>query len=161
MAPEPELPPLLPEKEPESVGASRSGVLNAFLALMLPLGMLVVAKVASMVLTFHVPLCMFHNLTGVPCPSCGGTRCAMAFSQGAFQQAISYHPLFFLAFMISMLGGGAYLILAWAEGRGWLAPVYCTEMERVLGRVRWLRVLLALFLLNWLYLLWAAWLGHI
>lgn len=44
-------------------------------------------------------LCIFHRLTGVPCPGCGLSRSIVAFTHLDLGQAISFHvfgPLFFL-----------------------------------------------------------------
>lgn len=39
-------------------------------------------------------ICIFYNLTGIPCPSCGMTRAYLALFQGDFKEAFLYHPLF-------------------------------------------------------------------
>jgi hypothetical protein len=41
----------------------------------------------------HAPLCPFHALTGLPCPGCGLTRCALALWHGSPCLAFRYHPL--------------------------------------------------------------------
>jgi len=41
----------------------------------------------------YYPTCMFHALTGLHCPGCGGTRCASALVHGDFPQAMAYNPL--------------------------------------------------------------------
>ena len=38
-------------------------------------------------------ICVFHNLTGAPCPGCGLTRSVCALVHGRWGQAIGQHPL--------------------------------------------------------------------
>ncbi len=38
-------------------------------------------------------LCVFHNLTGLPCPGCGFTRSLVCCAHGQLGNAIIYHPL--------------------------------------------------------------------
>ncbi len=44
------------------------------------------------------PHCVFHSLTGLPCPTCGATRAAIQFLHGHFSASLLYNPLAFLAF---------------------------------------------------------------
>lgn len=41
------------------------------------------------------PLCVFHWVTGHPCPTCGATRCWLALAQGHWLDAWRYNPLWF------------------------------------------------------------------
>lgn len=40
-----------------------------------------------------LPECMFHRVTGLYCPGCGGTRAVLAFLRGNFVASFCYHPL--------------------------------------------------------------------
>lgn len=40
--------------------------------------------------------CRWADIVGVPCPSCGGTRCFRYFFTGRFIDAFLVHPIFFL-----------------------------------------------------------------
>jgi hypothetical protein len=42
------------------------------------------------------PRCLFHDLTGLHCPGCGGTRCAHALLHGDVAQAAAYNALVLL-----------------------------------------------------------------
>ena len=39
-------------------------------------------------------ICLFYNITGVPCPACGMTRAYKHLFQGHIAEAFNYHPLF-------------------------------------------------------------------
>jgi len=59
-----------------------------------------------------MPLCAFKNLTGLPCPLCGGTRAAHALLNGDFGRAVYLNPLAFpavLAFMLAAFVAAAEL----------------------------------------------------
>jgi hypothetical protein len=50
--------------------------------------------------------CMFHSLTGLPCPGCGMGRASILLSQGKLLESIWMHPLaipFALASVIAIL----------------------------------------------------------
>jgi hypothetical protein len=44
------------------------------------------------------PTCAFHDLTGLPCVTCGATRSAIAFFHGNFLAAMKWNPFAFLCF---------------------------------------------------------------
>jgi Protein of unknown function (DUF2752) len=43
------------------------------------------------------PRCAFHEITGLPCVTCGMTRCAIQFFHGHFLAALKWNPLVFTA----------------------------------------------------------------
>src|SRR5216684_7871602 len=43
------------------------------------------------------PRCLFHDLTGFPCITCGATRSAVQFFHGHFLSALRWNPLVFAA----------------------------------------------------------------
>jgi hypothetical protein len=43
------------------------------------------------------PRCMFHEITGLPCVTCGMTRCGIQFFHGHFLGALKWNPLVFTA----------------------------------------------------------------
>lgn len=95
-----------------------------------------------------LPHCVFHELTGWPCLTCGATRAAVQFLQGHFAASFLYNPLAFLAY------GGLTLFDVYALG------VLLTRGRRFrLGNFsraekHWIRWGVALVLgVNWVYLL--------
>jgi Protein of unknown function (DUF2752) len=94
------------------------------------------------------PGCWVRRLTGLPCPTCGATRCAMSLAHGDLIAAWRHNPLIFLCY------GGTLLVNLYA------AAVLLFRLPRVRlanlpAKVK--RVLGALFVFaltaNWIYLL--------
>ncbi|MBK8229481.1 MAG: DUF2752 domain-containing protein [Candidatus Eisenbacteria bacterium] len=88
---------------------------------------------------------MFRSAVGIPCPSCGGYRAALALAQADPVAAFLWNPLISVGLVtFSAVGFVAPL---------WLARGRATPDLRA-GLPGWtLPVLLLLVLLNWLYLL--------
>lgn len=47
--------------------------------------------------------CMFHQITGLFCPGCGGTRAFTSLLQGHFISCFIYHPFVFYCFVMYVL----------------------------------------------------------
>ncbi|HSB36249.1 MAG TPA: DUF2752 domain-containing protein [Thermoanaerobaculia bacterium] len=95
-------------------------------------------------LSAKVPACVFRGMTGVPCPTCGGTRAALALAHldpaGAFQA----NPLVALG-LVFLIGGGLVAFARALSGRGVAEPVHVPV---------WVRAGLVLALAaNWFYLI--------
>ncbi len=94
-----------------------------------------------------LPPCFFHQLTGIPCPTCGMTT--------SFAHTVRFH--FYEAFVTQPFGMLACVLMAL------LIPLSFVMMRR---RVPWMKVmtargsnavmfaLLALFLAAWVYKIW-------
>ena len=94
------------------------------------------------------PICLFHALTGRPCLTCGATRSAMAFFHAHFLVALQWNPLAFLfycAFSIFNLYALAVIVMRAPRVR--IAELTPSERKFVRGAI------IALFALNWIYLL--------
>jgi hypothetical protein len=66
----------------------------------------VAAAWAGGVLVLHaaapsLPTCRFHALTGVPCPTCGGTRAVASALHGDVLGAFAASPLVFAALLVA------------------------------------------------------------
>ena len=95
-------------------------------------------------LTAKLPACVFRGVTGLPCPTCGGTRAALALARldpaGAFQA----NPLVALG-LVFLIGGGLVAFARALSGRGVTEPVRVPV---------WVRAGLILALAaNWFYLI--------
>lgn len=60
-------------------------------------------------------MCPFKNMTGLPCPLCGGTRAAHALLHGELGRAIYLNPLALPAIAFCVMAG---LVLAYEAVRG-------------------------------------------
>jgi hypothetical protein len=94
------------------------------------------------------PRCVFHELTGLPCVTCGMTRCAIQFFHGHFLAALKWNPLIFTA----LCGVMAFDLCAFATlttRAPRLRISFSTRRAKTFARVS---IILA-FGLNWIYLL--------
>jgi len=92
-----------------------------------------------------LPGCPFHAITGIPCPSCGTTRAAMAVLHGRPLLALAFNPL-------ATLAGAAFVF------GGLLAPLWVTLGWRIPDLPRplpgWLRLaVLATLAANWAWVI--------
>jgi len=94
------------------------------------------------------PVCQFHSLTGLPCITCGGTRCLRHLFSGDIATAISWNPLVFFG---AILAGLFAVYLVAASVLGWPR----LRIREVTGAdLRIFRAALAgIVLVNWIYLL--------
>ncbi len=89
--------------------------------------------------------CVFRALTGVPCPTCGTTRAAIAFLSGDLAAAFAANPLAVLGGLIFVLGGP--LAAIWTMTRE-NVPVITAPVPM------WSRITaISLVGLNWLYVI--------
>jgi hypothetical protein len=49
------------------------------------------------------PGCWVRRLTGLPCPTCGATRCAMSLAHGDLIAACRQNPLIFVCYGVTLL----------------------------------------------------------
>lgn len=108
------------------------------------LGTLALAPLWPMLTSLLRP-CAFRALTGLPCPTCGTTRAALAVLRGDLGAAFAVSPLATVAFLL-FLGGGL------------IAPLWVVAGGPLPGwrRAVWRRIAFGTLLagvLNWLYLL--------
>jgi hypothetical protein len=92
--------------------------------------------------------CTFLHLTGWPCPFCGFTRSFWAFSTGQWSDALANCPLasgVFLCALLLFVWNAAALVFGVVLRRG---PRLQLPSARRQGMTR---IVLILFLLNWIY----------
>jgi hypothetical protein len=94
------------------------------------------------------PRCAFHDVTGLPCVTCGMTRSAIQFFHGNFLAALRWNPLVFVALCgLSLFDAYAFIVLVARAPRLRIAKLSSAEKTLV-------RALVATSLgANWGYLL--------
>ena len=93
------------------------------------------------------PICLFHQLTGHPCATCGSTRAAIAFFHGDLLGSIRWNPLAF-ALYCSIAAFDVYA-LGVLVTRARRLRVSFSGVEKTVLR----GVAIGGLLLNWAYLL--------
>jgi Protein of unknown function (DUF2752) len=94
------------------------------------------------------PRCVFHDLTGLPCLTCGMTRSAIQFFHGHFVAAFKWNPLVFAGLCgLSVFNTYALAVLVTRAPR--VRIVGFTSAEKFHART----ALLAMLALNWIYVL--------
>jgi len=88
-------------------------------------------------------ICMFRRFTGVPCPTCGGTRAFLSVLDGRLLDAFLLNPLLMLFEILALVWLAAKLVL------GRRLSLRLSQLER---RVTW-AVLALVFFLHWAYLI--------
>lgn len=89
--------------------------------------------------------CTFRNVTGIPCPSCGVTRTALALLDFDLASAALVNPLATIAGFIFVTGGGLALVWVLLRGR---VPTWGLRWTH-----RWTIATAGVVLINWLYLI--------
>lgn len=96
----------------------------------------------------HLRPCIFRTLTGLPCPTCGTTRAAVAFLHGDLVSAFVSNPLATLIGILFIAGAPIAALWVVSDGSGVEVPQ---------KPPRWLRwILVGVIAVNWLYLIFAS-----
>jgi len=94
------------------------------------------------------PRCAFHDVTGLPCATCGMTRSAIQFFHGNFVAALCWNPLVFIALCgLSIFDAYAFVVLVARAPRVRIARFSSAEKTFVRALV------LTSLAVNWGYLL--------
>src|SRR5947207_2265438 len=94
------------------------------------------------------PRCAFHDITHVPCVTCGMTRCGIQFFQGHFLAAFKWNPLVF-AVLCGVIAFDVYALATVIARTPRLRIHLSTQRAKTFLRVSIISVLA----LNWIYLL--------
>jgi hypothetical protein len=108
-----------------------------------------------------LPACIFRQVTGVPCPSCGATRAGLALAQGDLMIALSYNPLLVISLGI-LFGWSMFCVFERWSGKavfGRFSKMMAENFGEHFGnakfmmrqRLRWL--VIGAIVLNWIYLI--------
>jgi len=82
-----------------------------------------------------LPPCPLKATLGIPCLTCGGTRCGLALVGGHFREAFHWHPILAFFSLLSPLG------VLWDLRRAWRGDAYPD-----LPQGRWVRITAVLLL---------------
>lgn len=93
------------------------------------------------------PVCVFHELTGLPCLTCGMTRCGIQFFHGHFLAALKWNPLIF-ALLCGAIAFDVYALLVLVTR----TPRFRISFRQAEKRYARGIIILALAL-NWIYLI--------
>jgi Protein of unknown function (DUF2752) len=94
------------------------------------------------------PRCAFHDMTGLPCLTCGMTRSAIQFFHGHFLAALRWNPLVLAGLCgLSVFNIYALAVLVMRAPRIRIARLTCAE--KFYART----AIVALLALNWIYVL--------
>ena len=94
------------------------------------------------------PICGFHQITGLPCLTCGATRSTIALLHGNFAAAWLWNPIAFLALCgVAVFDLYALSVLVARARR--LRIVFLNERAKHFTRL----MVIAALALNWIYLL--------
>ena len=110
---------------------------NACLATRLPLWLAVVAVLALLYFVApdgnaFFPHCLFHSLTGLNCPFCGGTRAAHQLLHGNFAAAFALNPLLVLGVPLVLACVSIRKVVQGATGRKMSDSVWSWLSVRVI-----------------------------
>jgi hypothetical protein len=93
------------------------------------------------------PRCAFHDLTRLPCLTCGMTRCGIQFFHGHFLAAFKWNPLIFAAFC-GVIAFDVYALVTLVARAPRLRIFFLNDRSK-----RFLRVsVISALALNWIYL---------
>ena len=94
------------------------------------------------------PRCIFHEITSLPCVTCGMTRCAIQFFHAHFLAALKWNPLVFMA-LCSVTAFDLYAFAMLTTRGPRLRICFDTQTGRALVRI----AVVSALVLNWIYLL--------
>ncbi|MFV0583034.1 MAG: DUF2752 domain-containing protein [Parabacteroides gordonii] len=93
--------------------------------------------------------CLFHSVTGYPCPACGTRRALFALLNGNIYESILINPYGLLLLLLAtsyIIGTVSDLIRKRQQFRNWLK-----QTEQYLTNKYILTILIALTILNWIW----------
>ena len=121
--------------------ANRAGIANPRslgLAVSVLLGAIILASIYCDCAAQKLSFCLFHSITGLPCPSCGMTRAFIAIGNGDIISAISFNPASILVYITICIGlalallqvvtGKKYIEALWTKIKGKVFPITLAVM---------------------------------
>lgn len=96
-----------------------------------------------------VNVCLFKQITTIPCPSCGSTRSVLSLFHGKIEQAFLLNPIGFIIFLIMTISP-IWVIFDYLLKKDSFYTFY-NKAERVLKQKRISIPLIALIVINWIW----------
>ena len=97
----------------------------------------------------NLDLCLFKNVTDIPCPSCGSTRSVIALTHADFRGAALLNPMgFIIAFVMAV--SPFWLLFDLAFKKDSFYKFYC-RIEEYLRKPFIAVPLVALVVINWIW----------
>lgn len=96
-----------------------------------------------------VDVCLFKQVTGLPCPSCGATHSVLYLLQGNIEEAVIINPLGILLFF-SMILLPIWLAYDFIKNKNGLFNFY-KKTEILLRQKQWAIPAIALIMANWIW----------
>lgn len=93
-------------------------------------------------------VCLFKNVTGFPCPSCGITRSLLLLLAGDIYHALMINPLGGLAALLLIIIP-PWILIDTLTGKKTLAPLFLWTEKKIQSSKTVSLPLVALVLLNW------------
>jgi Protein of unknown function (DUF2752) len=93
-----------------------------------------------------VPLCPLKHVTGIPCPTCGGTRALRALAHGTLFAALRWNPLVAVAAVV-LIPCLAYAAVVTVAGWPRFRVLFTASDQRLLRAAAWAGILA-----NWAFL---------
>lgn len=94
----------------------------------------------------HLPVCIFHEITGFPCPTCGGTRSVIALSRLDLVSSLNLNPLV-PVFTLGLIIFSLFFLFGMVTGRS--LKIDLTERGKRTVRYSAIGMILA----NWIFLI--------
>jgi hypothetical protein len=120
---------------------------SRFIRFLIPAGLIWVVLNGIGVISFSP--CLFHLITGLPCPSCGTTRAILALFEGNWAGSLRINPLGLLS--VGLFTSGALIILLERTIRKPLLKHVVNRCVFLLQQKHVAAPLVLLLLVNWFW----------
>lgn len=94
-------------------------------------------------------ICVFKNVTTIPCPACGTTRSVMSIFEGDISQAILYNPLGFFA-IIFLIAAPFWIAYDFVFKKSSLLTIYQAMEYKLKNKIIAIPLVL-IVLMNWIW----------
>lgn len=96
-----------------------------------------------------ITVCLFKNISGIPCPSCGTTRSIIKLLEGDFNTAVYINPLGVAVFILLVIF--TVLLLIEITGKKRNLPLLAARINNYIRRPIYAIPLICLMTVNWVW----------